>query len=197
MRTTSRLFATVKPGRFLEPGNPTGLTGLFTHPSPRSTLIATYNATLDKLQQLPEHSVYRQSTEAVTRHRLKVIETTKPEGYEEWVKRAEEKISAKPGIVQSIGRQMSPSEVDGRRPVYDGPIQEEDDREIEWDGEEVRNTLEGVRSEEERAYQKTVGQNEPSPRLDAIEWESEPSLDAAQYAKAHFLVVNCVNWVIC
>src|SRR6266487_2308508 len=67
MRATSRLFASVKSGRFLEPNTQTGLTGLLTHPSPRPTLIFVYNSILDKLKALPETSVYRQSTESLTK----------------------------------------------------------------------------------------------------------------------------------
>ncbi|KAG9622147.1 hypothetical protein KCU64_g20939, partial [Aureobasidium melanogenum] len=66
MRASSRLLA--QASRFLTPGAPTGLTGVLTHAAPRSTLLYLYNSTLDKLKQFPEHSVYRQSTEALTKH---------------------------------------------------------------------------------------------------------------------------------
>lgn len=66
----------------LSPFAPTGLTGILTHPNPRPTLIALYNHTLTLLSQLPAHSVYRQSTENLTRHRLGLIEAVKPTGYE-------------------------------------------------------------------------------------------------------------------
>lgn len=66
----------------LSPFAPTGLTGILTHPNPRPTLIALYNHTLTLLSQLPAHSVYRQSTENLTRHRLSLIEAVKPTGYE-------------------------------------------------------------------------------------------------------------------
>ncbi|KAF2196504.1 NADH-ubiquinone oxidoreductase 29.9 kd subunit precursor [Delitschia confertaspora ATCC 74209] len=87
MRAASRLLASVKPGQLLQPGTPTGLCGLRTHPSPRSTLLYLYNSTLEKLSQLPENSVYRQSTEALTKHRLKIIEATKPKGWDQWQER--------------------------------------------------------------------------------------------------------------
>lgn len=66
----------------LAPFAPTGLTGVLTHPNPRPTLIALYNHTLTLLSQLPAHSVYRQSTENLTRHRLNLVEAVKPVGYE-------------------------------------------------------------------------------------------------------------------
>lgn len=84
MQAARRLLAAVKPSAFLEPGAPTGLTGLYTHRSPRSALIYAYNSTLDKLKQVPETSVYRQSTEALTKHRLKIVESYLPTGYEAW-----------------------------------------------------------------------------------------------------------------
>lgn len=103
MRATLRLFAAVKPGRYLEPGNPTGLTGLFNHPAPRSTLLYLYGSTLDKLKAFPEHSVYRQSTEALTKRRMQIIESIKPEGHEEWAKKAAEKVEKYPEAFQSGG----------------------------------------------------------------------------------------------
>src|SRR4051812_37862633 len=84
MRAAARLLASVKPSQFLEVGAPTGLTGLLTHASPRSTLLFHYHSTLDKLKQIPESSVYRQSTEALTKHRLKIIEGSKPQGWDQW-----------------------------------------------------------------------------------------------------------------
>lgn len=77
MRPTIRLLTAR-----LSPFAPTGLTGILTHPNPRPTLIAVYNHTLTLLSQLPAHSVYRQSTENLTRHRLSLIEAVKPAGYE-------------------------------------------------------------------------------------------------------------------
>jgi len=88
MRRTFRLLASVKPARYLEAGTPTGLTGLSTHPSPRSTLLFLYSATLDRLKAVPEHSVYRQSVEALTKHRMAIVEATVPPGYDEWAIKA-------------------------------------------------------------------------------------------------------------
>lgn len=88
MRRTFRLLASVKPARYLEAGTPTGLTGLYTHPSPRSTLLFLYSSTLDQLKTVPEHSVYRQSVEALTKHRMSIVESTVPPGYAEWAARA-------------------------------------------------------------------------------------------------------------
>ncbi|KAK5653865.1 hypothetical protein OQA88_7789 [Cercophora sp. LCS_1] len=88
MRRTFRLLASVKPARYLEAGRPTGLTGLYTHPSPRSTLLYLYSSTLDKLKAVPEHSVYRQSVEALTKQRMAIVEAAVPPGYEEWAVRA-------------------------------------------------------------------------------------------------------------
>jgi NADH dehydrogenase (ubiquinone) 1 alpha subcomplex subunit 5 len=84
MRRTFRLLAAVKPARYIESGRPTGLAGLYSHPSPRSTLLFLYSSTLDKLKAVPGHSVYRQSVEAVTKHRMQIVEQAVPPGYEEW-----------------------------------------------------------------------------------------------------------------
>jgi NADH dehydrogenase (ubiquinone) 1 alpha subcomplex subunit 5 len=90
------LLANVKPARYLEPHTPTGLTGLTTHPSPRPTLIHVYRQTLEKLKAFPETSVYRKSTEALTRHRLQIIESTKPPGFDAWFERAKETVAKHP-----------------------------------------------------------------------------------------------------
>ncbi|KAJ9609554.1 hypothetical protein H2200_005881 [Cladophialophora chaetospira] len=97
MRATSRLLATVKSAsKYLEAYTPTGLTGLSTHPSPRPALVWTYRQTLQRLGQLPKSSVYRQSTEALTKHRLEIVESVKPEGYDQWLERVRKQIAASP-----------------------------------------------------------------------------------------------------
>ncbi len=189
MRTVTRLFASVKSGRFLEPGNPTGLTGLVTHPTPRSTLIAIYGATLDRLKQIPEHSVYRQSVEAITRHRLNAIESVKPKGYDEWVRRAEEKVENNPDAFRSFGPNVSVHTVNAAM-VANTYSEEEDEREVEWDGESTTPSLEGVRSLEERAYQKNLAQEIPHTGNEAVGWEPEPPLEASQYV----LILSAPDW---
>ncbi|PGG97144.1 hypothetical protein AJ79_09325 [Helicocarpus griseus UAMH5409] len=102
MRSTLRLLAEVKPARFLQPYAPTGLTGLVTHPQPRQALLVTYTKTLERLKQIPESSVYRQATEALTQHRLKIVESIKPPGYDQWLQEVEQKVAANPDLVQKI-----------------------------------------------------------------------------------------------
>ena len=102
MRAAARLLASVKPGQFLEAGTPTGLTGLLTHPSPRSALLYHYHSTLDKLKKIPESSVYRQSTEALTKHRLAIIEQSKPAGWDEWQQKIAMQVSDDPTRYQVL-----------------------------------------------------------------------------------------------
>ncbi|WVN89176.1 uncharacterized protein L203_104392 [Cryptococcus depauperatus CBS 7841] len=52
----------------------TNLTGLTVHPDPLPALTAIYSNTLTSLGTLPPTSVYRQATEAVTKHRLDVVQ---------------------------------------------------------------------------------------------------------------------------
>ena len=183
MRAALRLLANVKPGRFLEANNPTGLTGLFTHPSPRSTLIALYTETLDRLGTFPEHSAYRQSAEAITRHRLKIVDSVKPEGYKEWVKLTLEKLKAHPELFQGrastdIGTSMS----NGSITLLTNVVPETDDREIEWDGERVVATPEGVRTKDEKANLRFSGLGKRSLGVGSenVSWEPEPPLEATQ-----------------
>ena len=135
MRSTFRRLATVKPSRYLEAGNPTGLTGLLNHPAPRSTLLYLYGSTLDKLKAFPEHSIYRQSTEALTRHRMKIIESIKPEGYEEWQKRAKELVEKNPDAFQPGSRHQK---LESRGSTYIETSEEDSDRQLytmEWEPE--------------------------------------------------------------
>jgi NADH dehydrogenase (ubiquinone) 1 alpha subcomplex subunit 5 len=55
---------------------PTGITGLYPHPTARNQLLESYRATLATLQGMPEHSVYRQSVETLTKERLAIVEGT-------------------------------------------------------------------------------------------------------------------------
>ncbi|WWC58852.1 uncharacterized protein I303_101397 [Kwoniella dejecticola CBS 10117] len=52
----------------------TGITGLEVHPDPLPALKSIYSSTLTTLNSLPPTSVYRQATEALTKHRLSVVE---------------------------------------------------------------------------------------------------------------------------
>ncbi|KAI1797843.1 NADH2 dehydrogenase [Ganoderma leucocontextum] len=52
----------------------TGITGLKVHHDPLPELRKTYEATLQTLSAIPPSSVYRQGTEALTQHKLKVLE---------------------------------------------------------------------------------------------------------------------------
>ncbi|KAI9784065.1 MAG: hypothetical protein M1835_003656 [Candelina submexicana] len=180
MRATTRLLARVKPGRFLEPNTPTGLTGLFTHPAPRSQLIYLYSSTLEKLKALPESSVYRQSTEALTKHRLKIIESVKPEGFDAWAERARKQITENPEVFKTPGRGVPHDDGkyvkemrEGRSFVTVQLKDEPDERLEEWDGEEdVGTALEATRNVAER--------ERPASETKTIEWETEPPLDRNQ-----------------
>ena len=172
MKNTLRLLAAVKPGRFLEAGNPTGLTGLFTHPSPRSTLLYLYGATLDKLKSFPDHSVYRQSTEALTKHRMNIIQSIKPEGYDEWAKKAAEKLEKYPEAFQPGGNLVR-REANGQGFVA---VEDHDPEDEEW------TASEGTRSREEKAAEFALlkkGRRKDYSKI--VNWEPEPPLDASQY----------------
>ncbi|EPS35430.1 hypothetical protein H072_11179 [Dactylellina haptotyla CBS 200.50] len=89
MRPAVRLLqsakaATTKTTPRLFPFHPTGIAGLPTHPNPRPTLLNVYNATLKKLSELPEESAYRTATEAIVKHRKRVVEEQIPAGFDVW-----------------------------------------------------------------------------------------------------------------
>ncbi|TKA50017.1 hypothetical protein B0A49_11738 [Cryomyces minteri] len=181
MRASLRLLASVKPVRYLEAGAPTGLTGLFTHPAPRSALVYLYSSTLDKLKRLPEHSAYRTATEALTKQRLSIIEAVKPDGYEAWQERVNEQVAKNPQAFTTYGVGVK-HEHGGRQFVTTRVESGVDEREEEWDGEMIEAPeLEGVRSSRERAGQ-AAGLARPleAEELKNFELEKEPSLTAQQ-----------------
>ncbi|CAI7613336.1 hypothetical protein PCG10_004626 [Penicillium crustosum] len=184
MRSTLRLLANVKP-RYLEPFAPTGLTGLFTHPSPRPTLIYLYSTTLQKLQAFPESSAYRQSVEALTRHRLQVIESQKPAGFDAWLERVRKAVGSEPERFAKVQR-ADGSYTHAAAQQKDGS---DNVRGEEWDGEGLSATTEGPHRTPQQEAEWAKIMNEASETTDKAEhdfyhqdmkWESEPALDADQ-----------------
>jgi NADH dehydrogenase (ubiquinone) 1 alpha subcomplex subunit 5 len=53
----------------------TGLTGLSVHPDPLPALTRTYEQTLSALAAIPPASVYRQGVEALTKHKLSLVQS--------------------------------------------------------------------------------------------------------------------------
>ncbi|KXJ95637.1 ETC complex I subunit conserved region-domain-containing protein [Microdochium bolleyi] len=185
MRRTLRLLAGVKPARYLTPGNPTGLTGLYTHSSPRSSLIYIYSKTLDKLKEFPESSVYRQSVEALTKHRLAIIESAVPPGYEEWAANAAKIIKENPSEFQIRpdstldGVHAATVEADGNTFLYRSDPTDVDPREIEWDGEAPERGNQGLRAEKER-YELGYLDAKSLEHPKTVDWVPEPQLTADQ-----------------
>ncbi|GKZ16945.1 hypothetical protein AbraIFM66951_010662 [Aspergillus brasiliensis] len=184
MRSTFRLLAGVKPARYLEPFAPTGLTGLVTHPSPRPTLIFLYKSTLDKLKAFPESSVYRQSTEALTRHRLQIVESTKPPGFDAWLERVKKAVAEEPERFASLRRP------DGTYAAFQRDDGSDNPRGEEWDGESIEPTTEGparTAEEEARWHQAIEDSTKPTAESDfytsQMKWENEPALEAEQIAE--------------
>lgn len=176
MRGSLRLLAKVQPGRLLESNAPTGITGLLTHPHPRPTLIYTYKQILSKLKAVPESSVYRQSTEATTRSRLKIVEDTVPAGYEAWQTRVKEKIAQNPEAYKhatledgSLAFTVPPSDRDEEgmkkrtAPFQEGAYSEAS----------AKAKTEAIKAEEEEV------DSQKGPTIEEL--EVEPPLDADQY----------------
>ncbi|KAI4148205.1 MAG: hypothetical protein L6R39_002859, partial [Caloplaca ligustica] len=175
MRSTTRLLAAVKPDRFLTSGNPTGLAGLLTHPAPRSQLLYVYSTTLSKLSELPAHSVYRQSTEAITKHRLSIIQNTKPPGYEEWAQRAQKRVKENPDV---FGKDADINSVFVQAVL----MNEKEGANVEWDGGKNQPVaLEGTRMDNERRVQLRRLERAADTGDDLKDWENEPPLEAWQY----------------
>jgi NADH dehydrogenase (ubiquinone) 1 alpha subcomplex subunit 5 len=192
MRASLRLFAAVRPAaRYLEAGTPTGLTGVPTHASPRSTLLYLYTSTLDKLKAVPEHSVYRQSVEAVTKHRMSLVEAVVPPGYDEWADKAHKLLEQHPDQFNSneegssvAGARTIKVERGGQAFVVRQIPEKEDQRYAEWDGEvDEGPELEGSRTLEEKEDLRHMFQRRDlaDAEIDQVAWEPEPQLTADQW----------------
>ena len=146
MKSALRLLASVRSGRYLEPGNPTGLTGLYNHPAPRSTLLYLYTATLERLKELPEHSVYRQSAEALTRHRRSLVESVKPEGFDDWVAKLQKRSQTTlNGSDDEASESQDFKQGDQQFSLHKASFGDREPHR-EWDGEHVVDPKEGSRS---------------------------------------------------
>lgn len=178
MHKTHHLLATItKSTRHLHPYQPTGLTGLVTHPAPRPHLIHLYTLTLQKLARLPESSAYRQSTEALTKHRLNLVVATLPEGHGEWKDR--------------LARRRDTCEYEPERRRIDEMLSPEgyvptakvemDDRVVEFDGEEVgEGRAEGPGVEGETDLRLGEGEEKGRGRGRVVDVEDEPPLTVQQ-----------------
>lgn len=188
MRSTSRALA-----RYLEPGTPTGLTGLWTHNTPRSTLLYLYGSTLDKLQSIPETSLYRKSIEAVTKHRMSIVERVVPSGYKEWVDKARSLVEKNPDQFRIASGRVHGSEartvkIDDRIFVVGSKHEKGDIRYEEWNGEgHADGEVHSVRTLAERNDSAIGVDRKLLEDLEQIEWEDEPQLTAEQYVSSETL----------
>lgn len=179
MHHTSRLLA-----RYLEPGVSTGLTGLRTHAAPRSALLSIYTTTLARLQRFPESSLYRQSIESLTQHRLSLVQRIVPAGYEEWAIKMRQIVSENPGYI------FPPDQAsENRRTFFLGgqtygiPKRraERDIREEEWNGESDTSPLsEGQRAAEEKTDLVSNRDEDALPPTLQAQLSTEPQLTASQ-----------------
>jgi len=67
LRLTRPLFQQVRK-------TTTGIHGIPVHPNPLPALSKTYEATLSLASSIPATSVYRQSVEALTQHKLQIVQ---------------------------------------------------------------------------------------------------------------------------
>lgn len=182
MRTTTRLYATVKSAtRYLEANTPTGLTGLSTHPTPRPTLLLTYNQTLEKLKQIPANSVYRQSCEALTKQRLAIVEETKPPGYDEWLGRVQKVIESNPdayGKFRATGAFVQEQLTFEGKSTWDGKYTRRDARK---EGSNTQSEAEEKLNAMQRDIEKTDKEEAEGVAPQLIDLETEPPLTADQY----------------
>lgn len=71
---TSIMFRLTRPVLHQVVKKTTGITGLAVHPNPLPELSETYKSTLSVLSSIPSTSVYRQGVEALTKHKLNIVQ---------------------------------------------------------------------------------------------------------------------------
>lgn len=71
---TSIMFRFTRPVLLQVVKKTTGITGLAVHPNPLPELAETYRITLSALSSIPLTSVYRQGVEALTKHKLDIVQ---------------------------------------------------------------------------------------------------------------------------
>ena len=175
--------------RYLTPGTPTGLTGLRTHPCPRSTLVYLYSLTLKKLATLPAHSAYRVATTALTQHRLDIVQKTEPAGYAAWAAKARAALEEnKPAFGTEVFQfgEHAPEAFEARRFQREGFRRAVDPhaRSNEWDGIASEEPLEGIRTQHERdmVAARDRGRDRAQHYEGAgVAWVDSPALEASQY----------------
>lgn len=180
MRSTLIRFAT--PSKFLTPGNPTGLTGILTHPSPRAELIALYTATLSRLRRLPSHSSYRNATEALTKQRLAHVESLKPAEWDTWKSKANSLLEKYPNLfkVKSNRKRFVRRDVDGKPYISEQLVVVQDPDDVEYDGQKLPSFKEGPGGKEGLAALAMKTQKIAEYEIGEGDWIPEPKLDAEQ-----------------
>jgi NADH dehydrogenase (ubiquinone) 1 alpha subcomplex subunit 5 len=163
-------------------------------------LIYLYSTTLQKLQTFPESSAYRQSVEALTRHRLQIIESQKPAGFDAWLERVRKTVGAEPERFAKLQR-ADGSFTHAAAQQKDGT---DNARGEEWDGEERTPTTEGPARtpQQEAEWHKIMAEaSETTEKAESdfyneeMKWESEPALDADQYVCLNPGFLNLLEYI--
>ena len=179
MRPALRLLAAVSK---YESGLPTGLTGLLTHTSPRSALLYLYSSTLDSLATMPDHSVYRKSTEALTKQRMRIVESIKPPGLQEWQERVASLVDSHPDALKRV------KTMEGKDGEFNIVYREPDPGQMFRDEDEEKNLPYKSRPQAEGpVFYEEVSNRGPqlaydivAEEMERIHIEAEPSLTMEQ-----------------
>ena len=119
--------------------------------------------------------MYRQSTEAITKQRFDVVNSVQPPGYEEWAQRAQRHVDDNPEVFgkgRDVRKVYVPARLVSSVAEYD----------MEWNGKGVGKlkSMEGTRTEVEKAKRAQVMERYVTSQIDPVHWENEPPLEATQ-----------------
>ena len=112
---------------------------------------------------------------------MRILENIKPAGWDEWAKRAQEKLDKNPEAFGPGASRHFYGQAGGRGFV--GTESEENVEDLEWDGEEGGPVQEGGWTEEDEKKSVRMLQWRTKNTGSAVEWEPEPPLEASQYVQ--------------
>ena len=110
---------------------------------------------------------------------MRIIEDIKPAGWEEWAKRAQEKLDKNPQVFRA-GASRHVYGVAGGNAFVETQSESSDADDLEWDGDEGVALQEGGGTEEEAAKMDKRLRKQKVDMGDPVQWEPEPPLEASQ-----------------
>lgn len=133
---------------------------------------------------MPEHSVYKKSTEALTRHRMRIVEGIKPAGLQEWQQRVASLVDAHPDAFKRVktmeGKSDSEFNIVYREPPPQDAFGEDLDARVNAEFKKPGIAAGAEFQEEVQTRGKELQRDYVAEEASRIHIEAEPSLSMEQ-----------------